>query len=206
MTRVLIAAPTPALRAGLRALLATADIQIASEVATLAAPDTGLSAVDVILVGDVELLEDAARTIGDEARLAVLALADDGRVAELLRTLPLIGWGILPPDASPAELQAAVHTVAQGLVVLPAPLIEQLLGQRGPIAALAPPPAEPLTAREREVLELVSQGLSNKLIARELQVSEHTVKFHISSIFAKLGAASRTEAISRGARQGLITL
>jgi DNA-binding NarL/FixJ family response regulator len=55
-------------------------------------------------------------------------------------------------------------------------------------------------------LQLVSQGLSNKLIARELQVSEHTVKFHISSIFAKLGAASRTEAISRGARQGLITL
>jgi len=205
MTRVLIAAPTPALRAGLRALLASADIQIAGEAARLAALDADLSAVDVFLVGDVALLEDAAHTIGGAARLAVLALAGDSRVAELLRTLPLIGWGILPPDASPAELQAAVHTVAQGLVVLPAPLVEQLLGQHGPIAALAPP-AEPLTAREREVLELISQGLSNKLIARELQVSEHTVKFHISSIFVKLGASSRTEAISRGARQGLITL
>jgi DNA-binding NarL/FixJ family response regulator len=206
MTRVLIVAPTPALRAGLRALLASADISIASEVATLAALDTDLSAVDVILVADGALLEDATRAIGDEARLAVLALAGGSHAAELLRALPLIGWGVLPPNASPAELQATVHTVAQGLVVLPAPLIEQLLGQRGPIAALASPPAEPLTAREREVLELVSQGLSNKLIARELQVSEHTVKFHISSIFAKLGAASRTEAISRGARQGLITL
>jgi DNA-binding NarL/FixJ family response regulator len=157
MTRVLIAAPTPALRAGLRALLASADIQIAGEAATLAALDTDLSAVDVILVGDVELLEDAARTIGDAARVAVLALADDSRVAELLRTLPLIGWGILPPDASPAGLRAAVHTVAQGLVVLPAPLIEQLLGQRGPLAALAPS-AEPLTAREREVFGASQPG------------------------------------------------
>jgi len=56
------------------------------------------------------------------------------------------------------------------------------------------------------VLELVSQGLSNKLIARQLQISEHTVKFHISSITTKLGVASRTEAVSRGVRLGLITL
>ena len=206
MTRVLIAAPTPALRAGLRALLSAAGIEIVGEAATLGAPELDLSAADVILVADVDLLAEAARAIGTDARSAMLALADDAQAADLLRALPLAGWGILPPDASPAELQAAIHTLAQGLVVLPAALIEQMLTQRGPIAALAQPPAEPLTAREREVLQLVSQGLSNKLIARELQVSEHTVKFHISSIFAKLGAASRTEAISRGARQGLITL
>jgi DNA-binding NarL/FixJ family response regulator len=206
MTRVLIAAPTPALRAGLRALLSTADIEIVGEAAALAAPEVDLSAADVVLVAEVELLADAARAIGAEARLAMLALANDDRAAEQLRALPLIGWGILPLDASQTELQAAIHTVAQGLVVLPPALIEQLLRQRGPIVALAQSRAEPLTPREREVLQLVSQGLSNKLIARELQVSEHTVKFHISSIFAKLGAASRTEAISRGARQGLITL
>jgi DNA-binding NarL/FixJ family response regulator len=206
MTRVLIAAPTPALRAGLRALLSTADVEIMGETATLRAPEVDLSEVDVVLVADVELLADAARVVGTEARLAMLALADDSRAAQSLRALPLIGWGILPLDASPAELQTSIRTIAHGLVVLPTALIEQLLGQRGPIAALAQPPAEPLTAREREVLQLVSQGLSNKLIARELQVSEHTVKFHISSIFGKLGAASRTEAISRGARQGLITL
>jgi DNA-binding CsgD family transcriptional regulator len=68
------------------------------------------------------------------------------------------------------------------------------------------PPAEPLTAREAEVLGLLSQGLPNKQIALRLQISEHTVKFHIAAIFAKLGAASRTEAVSIGARQGLITL
>src|SRR5437588_4256415 len=67
-------------------------------------------------------------------------------------------------------------------------------------------PDESLTTREREVLELVSQGLSNKLIARRLQISEHTVKFHISSISSKLGASSRTDAVSRGLRRGLITL
>jgi DNA-binding NarL/FixJ family response regulator len=206
MTRVLIAAPTPALRAGLRALLSTAEVQIAGEAATLAALNTDLSIVDVILVADEDLLADAAQTIGEEARLALLVLAGDGRSAALLRSLPLAGWGILPHDASPLELQAAVLALAQGLVVVSAALVEQLLDQRGPIAALAQPPADRLTVREREVLQLVSQGLSNKLIARELQVSEHTVKFHVSSIFAKLGASSRTDAISRGARQGLITL
>ncbi|HEY6285481.1 MAG TPA: response regulator transcription factor, partial [Ktedonobacteraceae bacterium] len=67
-------------------------------------------------------------------------------------------------------------------------------------------PDEALTGREREVLELLSQGLPNKLIARRLQISEHTVKFHVSSIYAKLGASSRTDAVSRGVRRGLITL
>jgi DNA-binding NarL/FixJ family response regulator len=67
-------------------------------------------------------------------------------------------------------------------------------------------PNEALTAREREVLELLSRGLPNKLIARRLQISEHTVKFHVSSIYAKLGASSRTDAVSRGVRRGFITL
>ena len=63
---------------------------------------------------------------------------------------------------------------------------------------------EPLTAREREVLELVSEGLPNKAIASRLGVSDHTVKFHLSSIFGKLGVSTRTEAIRRAVRAGLI--
>lgn len=206
MTRVLIAAPTPALRAGLRALVVTSELQIAGETATLALLDVEIANVDVLLLADEALLTDATRIIPAEVRLALLLLAGDGRAAPLLRALPLAGWGILPLDSTPAELQAALMAVAHGLVVLPLPLAEQLLSQRGSIAVPTRDQADPLTAREREVLQLVSQGLSNKLIARELQVSEHTVKFHVSSIFAKLGAASRTDAISRGARQGLITL
>ncbi|PYQ50015.1 MAG: hypothetical protein DMF59_12025 [Acidobacteria bacterium] len=68
------------------------------------------------------------------------------------------------------------------------------------------PHEERLTARELEVLEVLAEGLSNKAIAARLQISEHTVKFHVSSIFAKLGAENRTDAVRRGVRGGLITL
>jgi DNA-binding NarL/FixJ family response regulator len=65
---------------------------------------------------------------------------------------------------------------------------------------------EELTARESEVLQLLAQGLANKQIALALGISEHTVKFHISSIYAKLGVTNRTEAVTQGARLGLIVL
>ena len=65
---------------------------------------------------------------------------------------------------------------------------------------------EPLTAREQEVLEKMAEGLANKQIALELSISEHTVKFHLSSLYAKLGVSSRTEAVKRGIELGLISL
>ncbi|MGH9841805.1 MAG: response regulator transcription factor, partial [Blastocatellia bacterium] len=65
---------------------------------------------------------------------------------------------------------------------------------------------EPLTPREREILNLLAEGLGNKEIAGRLHISEHTVKFHVSSVFAKLGVASRTEAVTEGLRRGLILL
>jgi DNA-binding CsgD family transcriptional regulator len=65
---------------------------------------------------------------------------------------------------------------------------------------------EALTARERDVLELLAEGLSNRVVAQRLGISEHTVKFHVSSIYGKLGASSRAQAIRRAARRGLITM
>ncbi len=65
---------------------------------------------------------------------------------------------------------------------------------------------EPLTPREQEVLQLLAEGLSNAAIALRLSISEHTVKFHVSAVCAKLGASNRTDAVRRGVRQGLITL
>ncbi len=138
--------------------------------------------------------------------LVVLTNNDAGPLS-VLRTLTLRGWSIVPMDATTAQLQASVVAAAQGLITLPTALADRLYEQRPVTGTITLGSLdEPLTAREREVLELVSQGLSNKLIARRLQISEHTVKFHVSSISAKLGASSRTDAVSRGVRRGLITL
>jgi ATP/maltotriose-dependent transcriptional regulator MalT len=93
--------------------------------------------------------------------------------------------------------------VGQGLIVLPKAMTERLLHEP---AASVEELSETLTTREREVLDLLGRGLSNKLIGRELHISEHTVKFHISSLYAKLGVNNRAEAVSRGARYGLISL
>jgi DNA-binding NarL/FixJ family response regulator len=210
MIRVLIAATTPMLRAGLRGLLASSAVQVVGETATLTERAVDLADVDVIVVADEALLAEVARSDLDEGRLALVVLSHDEQPLEALRALPLRGWALAPLDASATELQSVVGAVAQGMIVLPLALADRLLGQRAVHSVLteplAEPLAEPLTAREREVLDLVSQGLSNKLIARALQISEHTVKFHVSSIYTKLGASSRTDAVSRGARYGLITL
>jgi DNA-binding NarL/FixJ family response regulator len=82
-------------------------------------------------------------------------------------------------------------------------LLAELLPEQQPVADEL---AEPLSDRELEVLDLLAEGLSNKLIAHRLNISEHTVKTHIASIFMKLGASSRTEAVSRAVRRGLVML
>ena len=110
-------------------------------------------------------------------------------------------------DAPATQLEAAVVAAAEGLIALPSMAAARALGQRVAAEAMNLESVdEPLTGREREVLEMLSRGLSNKLIARRLSISEHTVKFHVSAIYTKLGASSRTDAVSRGVRGGLITL
>ena len=115
-------------------------------------------------------------------------------------------------DASAEELIAAVRALHEGLIVAAPHLFSRLLANRpqaGEALVFNTPDralVEALTARETEVLQLLAQGLANKQIAVLLSISEHTVKFHVSSIYAKLGAANRTEAVRLGARQGLILL
>ena len=208
-TRVFVVAPSPVMRAGLRSMLAAvdgADVEVVGQAAGLAGAglEPALSGADVVLLADEELLEEAALALadGEDVRQALLVLSDDEGAVGKLRLLPLRGWGVVPPDAPPEELGAAVAAVGRGLVVLPISLTERLLGTPTAVEALS----EPLTAREDEVLALLGRGLPNKLIARELSISEHTVKFHVSSVYAKLGVTNRAEAVSQGARRGLISL
>jgi|SRR5215210_7435027 DNA-binding NarL/FixJ family response regulator len=203
-TRVFVVAPTPTLRAGLRSMLEAADLLVVGEAGLSAGPvpEPALSEADVVLVADEELLEETALSVSEDGTQSLLLLSEDEGATSRLRTLSLRGWGVVPPDAPSEELGAAVAAVAQGLTVLPKTLAERLLDEPAAVEELS----EPLTARESEVLDLLGHGLSNKMIARELHISEHTVKFHISSLYSKLGVSNRAEAVSQGARHGLISL
>jgi DNA-binding NarL/FixJ family response regulator len=205
--RVFVVAPTPMARAGLRSMLATVEgpeVRVVGEASSApeSDPESALSEAEVVLVADEELLEETALAVADDGTQAILLLSEEDHPVSRLRALPLRGWGLVSPGAPPEELAAAIAAVAQGLIVLPKPLTERLLQEPAVVEELSDPP----TDREREVLELLGRGLSNKLIARELHISEHTVKFHVSSLYTKLGVTNRAEAVSQGARHGFISL
>jgi DNA-binding NarL/FixJ family response regulator len=206
--RIFILAPTPMMQAGLHSLLTSNEIQIIGTSAQPGALSEIATDIDVVVVADELLLEELAPTLANTPMVALVLLTNnEERTLPRLRALDVRGWGVVPLDASALQLQAAVQAVAQELVILPKVHLQRLYDNRvlteiRTIEQLD----ETLTAREHEVLELVGQGLSNKLIARQLQISEHTVKFHVSSISNKLGASSRTDAVRRGLRHGLITL
>jgi len=105
--------------------------------------------------------------------------------------------GVLQSNASSEQIVQAIKSVASGLMVF-----DRALAPQSPDDE----PLEQLTPRESEVLRLLADGLGNKEIAVKLSISEHTIKFHIHSLLGKLGAASRTEAVTRGLRSGLIEL
>jgi DNA-binding NarL/FixJ family response regulator len=106
--------------------------------------------------------------------------------------------GVIQSDASADQIVQAIRSIASGLTVFDSTVLDKSFDDESP--------AEPLTAREIEVLQLLADGLGNRDIAARLGISEHTIKFHIRSILGKLGAASRTEAVMRGLRSGLIEL
>lgn len=115
------------------------------------------------------------------------------------------GYGaVLPRETNGEELAAAIRGVAAGLAVMDRATLGALLGgSQGPPSAES---SQPLTPREREVIRLLAGGLGNKEIAGRLNISEHTVKFHVAAILQKLNAASRAEAVAIGMRSGLILL
>ncbi len=127
-----------------------------------------------------------------------------------LGELALSGWAALPVDVSPTRLRQALELVDAGFAVAPA----DWLGTGPTGALLAPARAEAiepwqessLTERERDVLDLLAEGLSNQRIADRLGISPHTVKFHVASIYDKLGASTRTQAVRHALDRGLLHL
>ncbi len=140
------------------------------------------------------------REIIEEQSAAVLLLSDQPIPLQSRLRTPSRSWGILPLEASAGELIAAVHALSEGLIVGMIPLIFPQPPDQ------TPSEPTPLTPREVEVLALLAKGMANKQISVALGISEHTVKFHVSSIYAKLNVTNRTEAVRAGLRSGWIAL
>jgi two-component system, NarL family, response regulator YdfI len=219
--RVLISAASSITRAGLERLL---EKQPSVHLVGAISGADGLPPAIAEYDPDVVLLHleaQSSETNWEELialEVPIVLLADEADLVSATAALAGGVQAILLGDATGAELAAAAHSAAAGLLTLSgdlADLVRQGLlahsreeandsvEDAGPIADAS---VEHLTLREREVLEMMMEGLSNKEIAAHLNISAHTVKFHISSILGKLGASTRTEAAAIGLRRGLITI
>lgn len=145
---------------------------------------------------------EAGHMIVDEHDAADIVLADGGRPPEEVSNVVGLGIaddrlrGALPRDADARQIDAAIRAVAAGLVVRAPPSRDNGFG------AMREADGHPLlTPRELEVLATLAEGMTNKAIARRLDISLHTVKFHVESLFRKLGARTRTEAVAKAAER-----
>jgi two-component system, NarL family, response regulator YdfI len=163
-----------------------------------------------VLMADLPIPEPqfpVAAASWEQAGCGVVALIDDPPTVWAGHALRSGVRAILPRDSSASEIHSAIHAAARGLVLLDPDLARELWTLRRPANSEPETEAfEELTDREIEVLRLLAEGLGNKEVASRLGISDHTVKFHISSILAKLDAGSRTEAVTIGIRMGLILL
>ena len=215
MIRVFIVASSPLARSGLQQLLASPEIEIVGSAVDL---DTATGLLSEPVTEPDAIVVDASRDpgavtanltggpsdIGTDIPIVVLEGSENGAGSDLLRQG---ARAILPAGVSPSELIAAVRAVTSGLIVLHPSTIASI-----PHAAInTSRPAteewiEPLTKREKEVLQMLAAGLGNKEIAFKLNISDHTAKFHVGSILGKLGASTRAEAVTTGIRRGLVLL
>jgi two-component system, NarL family, response regulator YdfI len=210
--RVFIVAGSRLARAGLENLLAARGVEVVGSAGNLESLGSQLleAEPEVILVDSSgesaeTVLESLIESdLASEAALVVLVdHTAPGSFAEALRAGVR---AVLPSDVSPGQLVAALQAAAAGLVVLHPREVTAALPASAPASRPLAELAEPLTRREREVLQMLASGVGNKEIAAQLAISEHTVKFHVTSILGKLGAASRTEAVALAIRLGLILL
>ena len=156
---------------------------------------------DILVVdcdGDVALV-DAGATVGKCTVPSLLLVTD---LAQASEALAAGARGVISRDSTPRQIHAALRAIAEGLRVIDGDGVLQPAQHRTDDTALL----EPLTARELEVLHLLSAGMTNKEIASRLGITEHTIKFHVNAILGKLSAETRTEAVVHAARLGIVTL
>ncbi|MGD0003704.1 MAG: response regulator transcription factor [Anaerolineaceae bacterium] len=205
---VAIVALAQSVRLGLRAMLESDDqVQIVGEAATLNELSRLPRHTDVVVIAawgnSLHLIQNAIAESLPET--PVLLLSNGPVPIQTIGSLAERAWGFLSMDTTQAELTAAVHALSLGLWVGDS----SLTGKSSQIGSAESDDGwegEALTSRETEILQLLAQGLPNKQIALRIGISENTVKYHISSIYSKLGATNRTEAVRLGAQRGIIVL
>ena len=212
MIRVFLIAASPLARAALQNRLKAQSVKIIGAAASIDALSGELSdsQADVLLVdASDEPAQAIIESLTDSdlaAEISVVLLTEAVSSALSAQALHAGLRAVLPNDISTDQLTAALQAAATGLVVVHPAEISAAF----PVAAPASQPLaelpEPLTRREREVLQMLAAGLANKEIAARLNISDHTAKFHVAAILGKLGAATRTEAVALGIRRGLVLL
>jgi DNA-binding NarL/FixJ family response regulator len=204
---VCIVASAPALQAGLRSMLSDLGmVDAVYSASSIEEVETYRSITDILFICPTD--EDSAeleQVLDDSSLTGVVVLvADENERSRLIPENPDTAWGILPLTATVEQFEAALLAIASGLSIGPPAMVTFLKDSETPDQE--DPLIDPLTVRETEVLQLLARGKANKQIALDLAISEHTVKFHISSIYTKLGAGNRTEAVRFGVRRGLVLL
>jgi DNA-binding CsgD family transcriptional regulator len=195
--RVRVIARSADARVPLARAIAQAGIRVSGD-------DDRVGPIDVVVVMPSDLsslgsvpLSTGIVVVGGDPSVVAASLPGSGRA-----------WGVVPAGADADVLGAAIRAVTAGLRVLPAtaPIPTRLSPDLEGGSEDDPLFEESLTPREHEVLELAALGLSNHAIAARLAISDHTVKFHLASVYGKLGVRSRTAAVRRGLSRGLITI
>ena len=200
-----IVAHSPLIRAGLKAALEEGGLHVTASADTLddlaLAADAGCDVIVVDMPPDCALIEQWSPVQG--RALVLLGDLDAIDVGACLAD----GVSLLPRSAEGPTIRAAIAAAVAGLVAAPPELLEHAL-RRGSAPSVGLPHADVtavgLTAREIEVLTKLASGCDNRTIAAALQISPHTAKFHVGQIIAKLGVSSRTEAVAKALRAGLV--
>jgi len=205
--RIAVVATFAVRRAGLESIIRShAEFHLAGSFGTLASLVSFARSTELdVIVIDSDSIHDLLREPTSDAAIVLLTEVSDARsISRLLRSGVR---AILSRESDADDVLSAIYAAYDGLVLLSTATADSLAGVFGDqLAEVDDELSEEITSRETEVLRMLAEGLVNKDIAARLGISEHTVKFHISSILDKLGASTRTEAVTLGIRRGLIPI